>query len=129
MQAVAEHKQIQSDLIPRISTGFCSGLARTGGMCGAVSGGIMAISLVMGRNSPAIDVDPCYQAVREFLARFTAQFGSVMCPELTGVHLGTPEGQAEFRAKGQIEKCINYVGEATRLVVDIIATDDISMSS
>lgn len=121
LQAVAEHKQIKSDLIPRISTAFCSGLARTGGMCGAVSGGILAISLVMGRNSPTEEVDPCYQAVREFLAGFTAQFGSVMCPELTGVHLGTPEGQAQFRAKGQIENCINYVGEATHLVVNIIA--------
>jgi hypothetical protein len=80
----------------------------------------MAISLVMGRNSSTVEVDPCYQAVREFLQRFRDQFGSMICLELTGVHLGTPEGQAEFRAKGQFEKCINYVGEATRLVVDII---------
>ena len=51
--AIAESQGIQSDLIPRIATGFCSGISRTGGMCGAVSGAIMGIGLVAGRNSPA----------------------------------------------------------------------------
>jgi hypothetical protein len=32
--AIAESRGIQSDLIPRRATGFCSGIARTGGMCG-----------------------------------------------------------------------------------------------
>ena len=53
LQAIAENQDIQSDLIPKIATGFCSGISRTGGMCGAVSGGIMGIGLVAGRNSPA----------------------------------------------------------------------------
>jgi dihydrofolate reductase len=34
--AIAESQGIQPDLIPRIATGFCSGISRTGGMCGAV---------------------------------------------------------------------------------------------
>jgi len=37
--AIAGHKGIQSDLIPGIATGFCSGMSRTCGMCGAVTGG------------------------------------------------------------------------------------------
>jgi hypothetical protein len=34
--AIAESQGIQSDLIPRIATGFYSGISRTDGMCGAV---------------------------------------------------------------------------------------------
>jgi C_GCAxxG_C_C family probable redox protein len=120
--AVAEHLDIHSDLIPRIATGFCSGLARTGGMCGAVSGGIMAIGLSLGRTKPTDDIDPCYQAVRIFLGRFSIQFTSLSCLELTGVHLDTPEGHAAFRAKGQIRNCTVYVGEATRMVVEIVGS-------
>lgn len=116
--AVAEHMNIQSNLIPRIATGFCGGLAHTGGMCGAVSGGIMAIGLSLGRSSPADEKDLCYRAVRTFMDRFNRQFGAVNCQVLTGVHLGTPEGQAEFETKGLIKQCTNYVGEATRLVLE-----------
>jgi hypothetical protein len=31
--AIAESQGIESDLIPRIATGFCSGISRTGGAC------------------------------------------------------------------------------------------------
>jgi C_GCAxxG_C_C family probable redox protein len=118
--AVAEHENIHNELIPHIATGFCSGIARTGGMCGAVSGGIMAIGLTLGRNSPKEAVNPCYEAVREFLQQFTVKFKTLNCQELTGVHLGTPKGQKAFRQKEQIKECTNYVGEATRMVVAIM---------
>jgi C_GCAxxG_C_C family probable redox protein len=118
--AVAEHKGIQNELIPRLATGFCSGMARTGGMCGAVSGGILAIGLYLGRTTPADGIDPCYEAVHEFLEDFTAHYNSISCLELTGVHLGTPEGQAAFVEKGKISECTNYVGEAARMVVEIV---------
>lgn len=120
MLAVAEHAGIHSEIIPRIATGFCSGIARTGGLCGAVSGGIMGISLCLGRNTPTDSVDPCYQAVKLFLERFSTQFGALSCQELTGVHLGTPEGQAVFKEKGQIKLCTRYAGEAARMVVEIL---------
>ena len=121
MLAVAEHLDIHSEVIPRIATGFCSGMARTGGLCGAVSSGIMAIGLALGRNTPTDFVDPCYQAVRTFLDRFSTQYQSLSCLELSGVHLGTPEGQAAFREKGQINQCYDYVTEVTRLVVEVVA--------
>jgi hypothetical protein len=66
------------------------------------------------------DIDPCYRAVREFQERFIEQFGTLSCLELTGVHLGTSEGQLEFQAQDQIKKCTDYVGEATRMVVEIV---------
>jgi len=52
LQAVAESRGVQSDLIPRIATGLCGGIARTAGLWGAVSGGVPAVSLVTGRRQP-----------------------------------------------------------------------------
>jgi C_GCAxxG_C_C family probable redox protein len=118
--AVAEQKDIHNELIPRLATGFCSGIGRTGGMCGAVSGGIMAIGLSLGRTSPDESVDPCYQAVQTFLEEFKSKFGSTSCLDLTGVHLGTPEGQAAFHERGKMAECTNFVEEAARLAVQIV---------
>ena len=39
LQAVAEGLGIRSELIPKIATGLCGGISRTGNICGAVSAG------------------------------------------------------------------------------------------
>jgi Putative redox-active protein (C_GCAxxG_C_C) len=75
---------------------------------------------VLGRSTPQEAVDRSYEAVRAFMQRFEARFSSLNCQELTGVHLGTPEGQAAFRERNQIEHCSDYVGEAARMVVEIV---------
>jgi C_GCAxxG_C_C family probable redox protein len=119
--AVAEQLNIHSEVIPRIATGFCSGVARTGGMCGAVSGGIMAIGLSLGRNEPGDDIDPCYQAVQAFMEKFSAEYHALSCVDLTCVDLRTPDGQTAFRLKGQIHLCTEYVENATRLVLEVVS--------
>jgi hypothetical protein len=80
----------------------------------------MALGLVLGRDVPSASVDPCYEAVRIFLERFTSQYHALTCLELTGVHLGTPEGQAAFREQGQLRHCTDYVSVATGIVMQII---------
>ena len=118
--AVAESQGIQSDLIPKIATGFCSGLARTGGLCGAISGVIMSLGLINGRMVPGASVDETYESVQNLLEQFETRFGSTQCLSLTGVHLGTEEGQAEFLQNNQIERCLTYVQFTTRFVMEVI---------
>ena len=71
--AMAEHLDVHSDLIPRIATGFCSGISRTGGMCGVVSGAIMGLDLVAGRSSPSDSVETSYTLARKMIDLFEAQ--------------------------------------------------------
>ncbi len=122
--AVAESQGIQSDLLPKIATGFCSGVARTGGQCGALSGAIMALGLLAGRSEPGAPVDDNYSQVQELVMWFKAKFGSINCQELTGVHLGTEEGRVQFREKNQIEICLNFAEEATRIVLELAGDID-----
>ena len=118
--AIAESQDIHSELIPRIATGFCSGVARTGRTCGAVSGAIMAIGLTAGRNSPEKPVDDTYTLVQSFLQQFEERYGSLECPILTGCDLGTPEGQRHFRQNHLIERCQGYIEGATSIAVSLI---------
>jgi len=118
--SVAESKGIQSSLIPKIATGFCAGISRTCGMCGAVSGAIMAIDFFYGRNSPDEPVAKSFSKVKKLLDMFESEFGSTNCKQLTGCDLGTEEGQKTFVSKNLVERCINYTQEATRMAISII---------
>ena len=122
--AVAEAHGIESDLLPRIATGFCSGLARTGGPCGALNGGIMGLNLLTGRSEPGAPVDRNYALVGELIDRFEDRFGSTNCKTLTEVDLGTEEGRTAFREKNQIANCLNYVEMVTRLTLSIVDAEE-----
>lgn len=128
LQAVAESQNIKNDLIPSIATGFCSGMARTGGLCGAAGGAILAINMLCGRNDTTSTVENNYKIVRDFIGRFEAQFGSTNCSQLLGCHLGTPEGQAFFKGNNLREKCLVFTREAGRLAISSIqaAAEDVS---
>jgi len=118
--AIAEAYQIQSDLIPKIATGFCSGISRTCGQCGAVSGAIMGIGLMLGRSFPEEQVEPTYDVVQRLLNRFENKFSTTNCQELIGCDLNTDEGQEKFEANNLFEKCTEYTEEATRMAMSLI---------
>lgn len=122
--AIAEGKGIHSDLIPRIATGFCSGVARKCGMCGAESGGIMAISLFAGRDYKDESVAESYTAVRKFLQMFDTAFGSTNCRQLVGCDLGTEEGQNFYKANNLLGQCRRYTEAATRMAMQLIGEKD-----
>ena len=118
--AVAESKGIESDLIPRIATGLCSGISRTCGMCGAVSGGILAISMLTGRSSPRDPTRKSFNKVKKFRKMFEKRFGTTNCRELIGCDLDTEEGQETFNEKNLIEQCKQYTEEATKMVLEVL---------
>ena len=117
---MAESKCIKSELIPRIATGFCAGISRMCGICGAVSGAIMAINLFYGRSLPDQPVEKTYIPVQRLIEMFKNKFGSTNCRELTGVDLGTEESRKTFHSTNLIEQCKNYTEEATRMAMTII---------
>jgi C_GCAxxG_C_C family probable redox protein len=122
--AVSEAKGVQSDLIPKIATGFCSGMGRTGGQCGALSGGILSIGLITGRSTPKDSVDQTYLKVRRLMEMFADRFEHTTCSDLLKVDLNSEEGQIEFYENDLIENCFTYTEEATRMVMTLLEDVD-----
>ena len=121
LQAIAESRGIQSELIPKIATGLCGGIGRTGGVCGAVSGGVLGINQVAGRNHPSQSPDDNHRLVRHSLAQFERQFGTITCERLIGCRSDTPEGQQFFKEnKLREQKCQGFVKEAAEMASAII---------
>jgi C_GCAxxG_C_C family probable redox protein len=120
VMVIAEEEGIHSELLPGIATGFCSGLARTCNMCGAVTGGILALNLVFGRHSIEDSVEANYTAVQTLLQNFEEAFGSLNCQELLGCDLGNQAGQQTFRENHLHLRCREYTGKATEFARNII---------
>jgi C_GCAxxG_C_C family probable redox protein len=108
----------------RLASGFGAGMARKQEVCGAVTGGIMAIGLKYGRgNENEITAkELTYRLTREFLERFTAKFGSCLCRELlAGCDLATKDGQKKYKEENLSEKiCRPCVADAVRILEDIL---------
>jgi C_GCAxxG_C_C family probable redox protein len=107
--AVASVLEIDPAIPLRVATPFCSGLSRTSGLCGAISGGVIGIGLALGRDEAEASVDPSYQATRLLIEGFTERFGATGCTELTGCDLSTEEGRDAFPRSGARQRCTEYV--------------------
>lgn len=106
---------------PRIATGFGGGIARNGLLCGALTGGIMALGLALGRNDNTESREPCYPAVDALLGGFIGKFGHAGCRDIIGVDLKTPEGQQAHAQKEIRETCRGCVKWSAEKTVYLIA--------
>ncbi len=119
----APHFGVSEQQALRIATGFGAGMARLQEVCGAVTGGVMAISAAKGMNHPTEKMakENTYEVVRDFVDRFHALHQSILCRELLGCNLNTAEGRKEFEDRHLHDThCTTYVRDASALVEDIL---------
>ena len=121
VSAIAEHQGIDGKLASKIATGFCSGMARTCGPCGALSGAVMGVSLALGRDSKNDTVAETYEATQELIKRFENEFGAKDCHKLLGCDIGTEMGMEQFRSQNLRANCIRYTGKAAEFAVQALS--------
>lgn len=117
---MAESKGIKSDLIPKIATGFCGGISYTDGICGAITGGVLAINMINGRSQISDQREKVESKVQKLISEFDKKFCSTHCYKLTGCDLGTDEGQEKYNINECYELCDKFVYKATELTLDLI---------
>ena len=106
------------------------GFGGTGWMCGGVTGGLIALGLYFGSDDlqDYDAVGATIMAARQFMPRFEAEVGSVLCPDLhENVVFGrymdaaaSPEHMAAFAEAQGFEKCGLLPGTGARLAAEII---------
>ena len=97
----------------RITSGLPEGFGGSGCTCGALSAGIIALGLFLGRDGPGImNNRMVYTASRELHESFKTKFGSTCCRVLTkNIELGT---------KHHFEFCARHAGEVAEQTVRIV---------
>ena len=96
------------------------GFGMTGGICGGVTGSLVALGLFFGGDDPEDyrATDRAMTAARKFIARFKEELGSIICPELHedvifGKYMdprGSRENFAAFQEAQGFEKCARRPG-------------------
>jgi len=106
------------------------GFGATGWMCGAVSGGLIALGLYFGSddmmNYEATGLT--MTAARKFMPRFEKELGSVLCPKIQedvvfGRYMdarASAENMEAFKREKGYEKCSLPAGIGARLAAEII---------
>lgn len=119
--AVSEEYGVENEIIPRIASRFGGGMGLTGSVCGAVSGAVMAMGLILEPVSDRQEFHKSMLPVQEFRRRFEAEMETIICRELTGVDLTQPEAFEEYINSDLPQKvCSPAVETAYRLVMDIL---------
>ena len=123
------------DDVFQAATGLAGGVGRTGRACGALTGGVMALSCFWGR--PYDDFEDsgdrralCIAMSRRLAEKFLAEYGSEDCH---GIHkklmgraydLNDPEQAQEYaRAGGHDVHCPSVCANSARWVIEILAEE------
>ncbi|MBR1689275.1 MAG: C-GCAxxG-C-C family protein [Oscillibacter sp.] len=99
----------------RMMTGFGGGMQR-GATCGAVIAAVAAIGWAFGRTDPSEDRSVSARAVRTFLQRFEASFGTLNCAELRSVYAR----EHALKSEGMYRSCTVFVERARTLAEEVI---------
>ncbi|MGD0537534.1 MAG: C-GCAxxG-C-C family protein [Verrucomicrobiota bacterium] len=125
LHAFAPELGLDSDTALKLAGGFGGGMARQGEVCGAVTGGIMAIGLKFGCGSKddRAATERTYRNTQALMERFAQRHGSCLCRELLpGCDLRTLEGQQRFKELDLRHRtCLSCVQTVAEALADILS--------
>ena len=101
--------------------GMFGGGMNQGEVCGAVSGAFMAIGLTYSKTRDGDEEkrDTGYRLTQEFVDQFCARNGSILCRELIGCDISTPEGLAKARETDAFAVCPKLVEHAVEILEQV----------
>ena len=115
--ASCDRLSFDKDAALRLACGFGAGMARKQEVCGAVTGGILALGLKHGRGEKGdrSRTETTYAMTRKLMDRFEAKHGSCICRDLLGgCDLTTEDGLRYYKANDLLHitcaPCVHYVG-------------------
>lgn len=130
--ALKEQFGLEGDQVIKALTPL-PGIAERGETCGAMTGPLMALGLIYGRDEQDMDNWEKYQEslvpAGRFFDHFEKEFGTTTCHGVQEVkfgkcyHLTDPAELEEFQNAGATEHCSEVVRTAVRMAAEIILED------
>ena len=113
---------IEEEMALKIATQFGGG-SRKGEVCGAVSGALMVLGLKYGHwhEEDMEEKGRAYQIAEDFMNRFIAEKGTVVCRELLGYDVSKQEDKEIIKELGLFKTvCPEMIKCATAIVEQMI---------
>jgi C_GCAxxG_C_C family probable redox protein len=115
---MSTHAGIINPLIPKNATPFGGGIARSGSICGCVTGALMYIGTMYGRTKLTDDRKKAYTLASNLMDAFERKFGSLICHELTCCDFRTLEGKARWEQIKE-SKCVNLMKSTIERLLEL----------
>ncbi|MHA2428572.1 MAG: C-GCAxxG-C-C family protein [Candidatus Hermodarchaeia archaeon] len=90
-------------------------MARTGNVCGALTGALMALGLKFGD-----DREKANEVAGKFLSEFKSLHGSIICSELTGHNLSTVEDIEQAVKMEIFSRCQKFVEDVSMMLETLL---------
>lgn len=115
LQAILESEGVdQKEFSPRVASAFGGGVGRSKkALCGALSGGLMALGYLRGRDSGQESWDGIAATADALFNRFKADYGCSRCGTVLE-NLGPQE---------KMDKCVRLAGRTAGMVHEALAED------
>jgi C_GCAxxG_C_C family probable redox protein len=84
-----------------------------GEVCGAVTGGVLAIGLLYGQDKMTVS-----NKTKEFVRRFSELNGAVRCVDILGLDVNSPTGLSQFFDWGLKKTCNQLVSSSVQLLME-----------
>ncbi|MHC4636270.1 MAG: C-GCAxxG-C-C family protein [Planctomycetota bacterium] len=121
--AYCEQFELEQDKALKIAAGFGGGIGRSGGICGALTGAIMVLGLKYGSSDTEDKQGKAktYEIVSDAIKRFEERNGSVICRDLLGCDIATPQGRKTASEKDLFDTlCKKLVRDAAEILEKLI---------
>ena len=114
---------LNREIALKVAEAFGGGMCHMGETCGAVTGAFMVMGLKYGRTiaGDKQSQDKTTSLVNEFVNRFKSRNVSIVCKELLGCDLSTPEGTSMAKEKNLFATiCPKFVQDAAEIIEQIL---------
>lgn len=122
LSAFAEDLAMPDEFV-RVASIFGGGVARTGAMCGGLTGVLMVLGVKYGMKSPEDQEtkEKGYELANVLIERFKEKNGAVTCKELLGHDPGDPEGQKKIGEEQlKVKLCPKFIKDAVEILEDYL---------
>ena len=114
---------LERKLALKLASPFGAGMGSLGNTCGAITGAFMVLGLKYG-NTKVSEIkkkEKAYEVAKEFVNRFKARNGTIICNELLSCDISTPEGRNKaVEEKLFIEVCPKLVQDSAEILEEIL---------
>jgi C_GCAxxG_C_C family probable redox protein len=117
-----EYLGYEDELTFKAATGFGGGVGRMGDICGALTGGVMAIGLKYGRTLQEDEKSgpETYALTEKLYGLFEQEMGSPTCYEIIKTDLRDPEARRRWVDQGGPQRCRELIKETCRMVKQLL---------
>ena len=119
----AEEFGLDEKIALRLAGAFGGGMSRMGETCGAVTGALMILGFKYGQ----IDADDkcskerTYELGQEFMKKFKLRNKFLLCKELLGYDISTPEGLKAIRENDLSDTCNKFIKDSVEIIDDMLS--------